>query len=186
MTLSADIYGDDDTPDPEQHDVSLEALNTLTRRLNGARKRLEAVRAPYTAELRRIAEREEWATGPLLERCHDLEMQVHFVAIALLEREPKVKSWKLPHATVQTRRTGTEILVEDERALIAWATDAAPELLYEVPKIDRKAVKTRLTILPDQRTVATPAGELVPGVVVKPEQVSVTVREATADDVEPM
>jgi DNA-binding NarL/FixJ family response regulator len=66
------------------------------------------------------------------------------------------------------------------------AKDAAPELLYEVPKVDKKAVKTRLEILPDQRTVVTVHGETVPGVVVKPEQVSVTVREATLDDVEPL
>lgn len=183
-SLADDLYGDDDTPDPDTHD--LEALNVLTRRLNGARKRLEAVRAPYTAELRRIAEREEWATAPLLARVHDLEMQVHYVAIGLLERDPKVKSWKLPHATIQTTRRQPEILVEDEKALIAWAKDAAPELLYEVPKVDKRAVKTRLTILPDERTVVTPAGETVPGVVVKPEQVSVSVREATLDDVEPM
>ena len=183
MTSLADLYGDD-TPDPETHD--LDALNTLTRRLNGARKRLEAVRAPYSAEMRRLVEREEWATGPLLQRVHDLEMQVHYVALALLERDPRTKSWKLPHATVQTRRTMPEILVESEADLIAWAKDAAPELLYEVPKVDKKAAKTRLEILPDQRTVVTIHGETVPGVVVKPEQVSVTVREATLDDVEPL
>jgi hypothetical protein len=184
VTSLADLYGDEETPDPDT--ATVETLNILTRRLTHAQRRLEAIRAPYHAEIQRVAEREEWATASLAQRVLDLNQQVRHVVLRLLEHDPRTKSWKLPHATVQSRQTSAEILVEDERVLIEWAEDSAPELLIRVAKVDKRAAKSRLTILPDGVSVATTSGELVPGVVVKPDTVTVSVKEATRDDEEPM
>lgn len=181
MTLSADIYGDDDTP-IEDHDVSIEALHTLTRRYVRAVRKLNEIRAPFHDEIKRLCEREEWATKSSAQYVADLSQQIRHVVLGLLEQDPRTKSWKLPHGTVQSRTTAPAIDIADEAVFISWAADDAPELLRYMPKIDKRAVKTRLSILPDGETVATAAGELVPGVVVSPQTTTVHVSEATADD----
>lgn len=180
MTLSADIYGEDDTP-VEDHDISIEALHTLTRRFVRAERDLARLRAPYHQEIARLSERQDYVTAPLVQRRAELHDQIRHVARALLEQDPRTKSWKLPHGTVQTRTTSPAIDIADKQVFISWAADDAPELLRMVPKIDRQAVKTRLSILPDGETVATSAGELVPGVVVHPQTTSVSVTPATEE-----
>lgn len=179
MTDTADIY-DDDTP--LEPDGTRQTMDALVRRWIRAKAQLDETAAPFEQAIRSFAARQDAACAPLAQRVLELQEMVRQNALRLLDHEPRVKSWKLPHGTVQSRHLSAEIMVDNEREFLAWAEDAAPELLVHTPKIDRRAVKTRLTILPDGQTVVTTDGETVPGVIVRAERTSVTISPATDDN----
>lgn len=86
-----------------------------------------------------------------------------------IERDPDgPKSRSFPAGIVKSTAGGLSIEVDDEAALLAWATENCPDIVVTrpptVPKAGAKSLAAMKPEEPGDHPVVTEAGEIVPGV----------------------
>lgn len=146
-------------------------------KLSEATAEYEAIKAnvaEYVASVR------EWAEGQLKAgRGAEVTADIAFFENALRayaralraqsidsKGEPRVKTIKLPSATLETVKAKDrkpKFIAEDMDALVEWAEDGAPELIQRTVDV-RKLKLLVIADENDQEFVITPDGERVPGV----------------------
>lgn len=153
------------------------AAEWAVQRLTEATEEFEAIKAEvrgYVDQVRQWSvERVTTGRGAeLVEQITFFENSLRAYARALRDAsidrkgEPRVKTIKLPSATLETKAAAdrkAKFHVEDMDALVAWAEEGAPDLIERTVNVK----KLKLLVVGDEDNadaVCTPDGELVPGV----------------------
>ena len=121
-----------------------DSANWVVRKINEARGRAERVKAWAKKEQERAAKEEDFFLrrfGPELE------------AWTRSQLTGKKKSIPLPGGTVGFRKKAERLIVDDDRAIVAWAKQAHPELVVtvvkeSVPAVDLNALLKRTGEVP--------------------------------------
>lgn len=137
--------------------------------------------ATYDAELAHL---DEWATRRAKSREWGISFfERHLEDYARRQREAtggKRKSIDLPAGKVRTTIRKARIVVTDRDSFVEWATGTAASLLRVKREPDATAIGVALQMT-DSGTVVDPvSGEVVPGLGVEPESVSVSIKPGTS------
>ncbi len=140
----------------------------------GADAELARIDQQYQEWLARLDEWHETAVRPLQNRREFFASALSDYLRRLRKENPRKKSLPLPSGKVSSRRQQPRAVIVDEVAVIKWAraSDHAEVVrVVESVRVDdlRKLVKV------DGEKVVDPTGDVLPGVVVEPERLSVTV-----------
>lgn len=163
-----------DTDPPAPKDA--QRANYLLRRLLRLSENAEQVKATADAEVNRIREWQTDRTAVIAREQAWLERALEgFMREAV--RTGSAKTMHLPNGTLALRAPSARTVIDDELALLEWASTNAPEAV----KVVRSVLKTPLVaatasqlklgqearpdgVEVDLFTLVTEAGELVPGV----------------------
>lgn len=142
-----------------------------------------------------VAETQSWCdreNGPLLERCHALELVLAAWMRARVEEDPKApKSERLPSGEIVSRAGSLKVDVVDEAAFMEWAEKNRPTLVRRPPAPpavpDKAAIKAALlpacdpgNLTPGMYGAVAEGGEVVAGVVFVREDRQFTIKPAPA------
>jgi phage host-nuclease inhibitor protein Gam len=94
------------------------------------------------------------------------------------QRTPKLKTVELGSGSIATRESKERIEVFDERAVIEWAQERAPQALRTTVRFNKSEVGDEWRIH-EGAVIDTATGEIVPGVEVVPGRVTATVKPVT-------
>ena len=117
---------------------SPEKVSWLLRRINNARRYRERVKNWAAAETRR-ADREEEQLLFLFGNALRL-----WVTCELGRLKGRRKSLDLPGGCVGYRRESEKVVIEDEAAVIEWATSACPQAVVMVPRLSWTVLKAHI------------------------------------------
>jgi phage host-nuclease inhibitor protein Gam len=150
--------------DEEQVDRELGRLAGLRRQADDAREVAEARTASINAWL-------EDRLETLAARATTIEQRLELYHRARLEKDPKALTVSLPSGTLVSKAQEPEWLVTDEKALIEWADEHAPDVVRRKPapdaEVDRNNMKRELVKRQGRKIVARGidpnTGEKAPG-----------------------
>lgn len=162
--LAADVPFDQAMPghwevtDPGSADWALRKLGKVDAEAHAvselAEQQIAAIEAWRGAEHKRLGtQRENWET--LLAVYHR----------ALLAEDEKAKTIRLPHGTLTARKLPDGIVIEDEEALLKWASAEAVDYVRVRVDLNHSAIKAAVL----------KSGEIIPGVEVVEGQVKYSV-----------
>lgn len=166
-------YDDERMPKQEQFTITDDnAANWALRKITQL-KAAQARRAQFAdAEIQRITswqkQRDEADEQSIAYFTSLLEM--YFNNLRDSGKLGKKKSWSLPHGVLKIRRTQPKF-ARDDKAILAWAQENAPEVVQDVPKLLWTELKDRLTVTDTMRAIDSVTGCLVEGLqVAEPER----------------
>lgn len=171
--------------DPENWSpLDLVTPENLMRQLGSAMKRMDHIQAQAREMRYPIDLWEKQQLGPLMERAAYLDQSLQELGRRYRAADPRHnKTLTLPSGQVRTTTVNPKLEVVDEDAVIAWLEAYADEngkpvteylAVHVKPKLD--PLKKLADILEGpEGLVAAAHGELIPGVIVKPGDVSVKV-----------
>ena len=159
-----DDYYEDEPPEitAAETDALIDAGWHL-RKIRRLRKQLDQSEAVYKRELERLQEwrqaektkwesRIEWHEAPLRQLSHRLH-----------EADPNLRTIGLPDGKLKLRVPDIEqAVIEDEAALLAWATERAPQLLRPRQLLGVMDLR-RETVTMGGKVFMHDTGDLVPG-----------------------
>ena len=179
MTDLADLYGDDLDAPPEGLD--LRAANWWARRLVEAQDRVREVENRFMPEIEAISERFEAAQRTARKEEAEARSQLERIHRALLERDPKLKTVRLPHVTLEATHYKASVKAVNPDQLLAWVRDHAAEYLRTKSEdlVAWAELKRQIRIVDGTRVVF--AGRAVDGVTVEPEHVTFKINPVPAE-----
>ncbi len=157
---------------------SLEMASGFMRGLARIRARIATNNATADADIAKVEQWVEDANKSLTNRAAFYEGHLEAFMRQERRRDPKTKSITLPAGTIKTTATKGTVEIDDPTAFFEWASAdevRAKELLRIVPETiapDKNALKK---LDREGAMLVTDEGELVPGVSVGPDSISVTV-----------
>jgi hypothetical protein len=132
-----------------------------------------------TAEIAMVADKEIATIKAWKERASlvNERRQAYFEGVltewlcSLQQDDPKRLSISLPSGTIKSRKGSVVIDIDDEDEFVEWCRDNYPDLVEDVPHIDKAAAKKLLRgkVTDDPRrypAVDPETGEVVPGAVI--------------------
>lgn len=150
----------------------LDAVERLLRGMAWRRRKIAQARELVDAMKARL---DDWFAAQ--ERRYDCSHHEQVLVAyhqARLADDPKAKTISFPSGTLSSRAGQPRWVIDDE-AFLPWATTYATDLVRVRHEPDRDAIKRTLQV--DERGVAVDgAGEIVPGVLVEPAEVSFKVK----------
>lgn len=177
-----DEPGDVLTPDGEYEpaepldkgDGEVQALSRADwhlRRIGRLSRERDTLDAVYKAELERLQLRHENRRTILEAAIAWHEAPLKSYARMRLELD-NVKTLELPHGTIRSRTTTRPtVIVDDYSAVLAWAGDVLPDVVQQIPRIDKRALSAYVHA----------SGELPPGVTLVPPTTTFTVTPEGGD-----
>ncbi len=162
-----------------------ETLSRILRAIRSVQRKRDRIRALVQPEIDRL---EMWAAdedAPLRERAERLEAAARDYALARrTATEGRVKSIGTPFGSVQTREAGGGWEIADVDAVLAWASENAPELVKVARSLDLAGAKRQMVADDDGTVVTKGDGEVVPGLKAKPRTLTAQVAVAAPEPVE--
>ncbi len=187
MTAEHRTAGDTETMPPWVEDETLPApVGTWSVQSYGEAEWACAKVAAVDAELARINQQyQEWlerlndwrndAVKPLQERREFFAGRLSDYLRRLREENPRKKSLPLPSGKVSSHRQQPRAVVVDEVAVIKWARASDHAELIRVVESVRVDDLRKLVKVDGEKVVDPSTGDVLPGVVVEPERLNVTV-----------
>lgn len=125
----------------------------------------------------RLADWHDGAMAPLRSRQAFFEGALGDYIRRLREENPNVKSLLLPSGRVFTRFVPEKVVVEDQQAVLAWL-HTLPEGREVIAESVRVSELRRIVAAADGKAVEKSTGEVVAGLAVEPESLSISVKPA--------
>lgn len=182
IDLTASLASAPDLFEVPEEDEARERFRVINDRMAAwAMRRLASVQN-RRADIQQIAADEKaridgWAASQLAPLDRDVsyfEALLGEYAIDVRDTDGR-KSVSTPYGVVKTRTVGGGWAITDEAALVEWAKQAHPELVDTVERFALARAKKVLETVGDG-TVGDPVrNELVPGLAVKPQDVTTSV-----------
>ncbi len=136
---------------------------------------LARIEAQYQEWLARLNDWRDAAVKPLQERRDFFASRLADYLRRLRKENPRKKSLPLPSGKVSSRRQGPRAVVVDEEAVIKWAhASMHPELVKVVESV-RLAELRKAVVVDGEKVVDPSTRDVLPGVAVEPEHLTVTV-----------
>ena len=160
-------------PEKERFEITdLSSLSWVMREiLHPLKKEVEQVKHLEKLEIERIKEWAEKETRAPLQEMQYWEQRIADYHLSILEQDPKQRTLSTPYGKSRTRRSAAQPDKADDEKLLTYAkSNQLNDLIKVEESVKWGDLKKKLKVVGNN--VVDENGEVVPGVVVKPETVT--------------
>lgn len=155
---------------------SPDKANWALRKIRALRAKQDEAREIAEAEFQRVGDWLEQQTDGIAENISFFESLLEQYHIQEIANDPKAKTIKLPHGTLQMRAQQPEFIRDDEQIREWVEANRKPYLIPQPARLDWAGLKQDLSVV-DNFAIDKETGEPVPGITVehRPPKFSVKV-----------